>query len=197
MSKINVHPEHMRRSGGKLSEFGGKLAEGGQKLETAGQNLVSHASSDRSGIGAVVAKAMGKGVQITGKVFSEGGRVVEGAGKRLHTSADLYDEADSSGAGLLKKLHPDTKGNTEPHGGGSRRSTRVGSGRGGRGGRTARTHVGDNPRAHAVQDSKRTETKDPVDLATGEVLLTQTDLELPGILPLVLTRTHLSSHRVG
>lgn len=198
MSKISVHPDHMRRSGGKLSEFGGKLAEGGQKLESAGQNLVSHASGDRSGIGAVVAKLFGRGVQITGKVFSEGGRVVEGAGKRLHTSADLYEEADSHGASLLKKHHPDSKGNIEPHGGGTRAATRVGSGTGGKGRtRSARQHVGGNSRGHAVSPSGRTTTKDPVDLATGEVLLTQTDVELPGALPLVLARTHLSSYRVG
>lgn len=196
MSKINVHPDHLRRSGGKLSTFGGTLAEGGQKLETAGQNLVAHASGDRSGIGAVVAKAFGKGVQITGKVFSEGGRVVEGAGKRLGTSADLYEEADGKGAGLLKKLHPDAKGDIDPHGGGARSTTNVGSGRGGRG-RMAREHVGGDSRAYAVPDTGRTKTKDPVDLATGEVLLTQTDLELPGVLPLVLSRTHLSSYRLG
>lgn len=109
MSKINAHPDHLRRSGGKLSSFGGRLAEGGQKLETTGQNLVSHASNDKSGVGAVVAKAMGRGVQVTGKVFSEGGRVAEGAGKRLGTTADLYEEADSKGAGLFKGLHPDDK----------------------------------------------------------------------------------------
>ena len=38
---------------------------------------------------------------------------------------------------------------------------------------------------------------DPVDVAGGRVLLTQTDVELAGVLGLVLSRTHLSSHRVG
>ena len=38
---------------------------------------------------------------------------------------------------------------------------------------------------------------DPVDVAAGRVVLTQTDVELPGVLALVLSRTHLSSHRVG
>ncbi|WP_093637933.1 DUF6531 domain-containing protein [Streptomyces sp. 2224.1] len=38
---------------------------------------------------------------------------------------------------------------------------------------------------------------DPVDVATGEMLLMQTDLELPGVLPLALTRTHLSTYRYG
>jgi hypothetical protein len=44
-------------------------------LETAGQNLVAHASGDRSGIGAVISRLFGRGIQITAKVFSEGGRV--------------------------------------------------------------------------------------------------------------------------
>jgi RHS repeat-associated protein len=196
VSKISVHPEHMRRSGGKLSEFGGKLADGGQKLETAGQNLVEHASGDRSGIGAVVAKAMGRGIQVTGKVFSEGGRVVEGAGQRLHTTAGLYEEADNHGASLLNKHHPGAKGTPRTRGGGPRSATKVSSG-GKRRNRSARQHVGGEPRSHAVPPKGRTTTKDPVDLATGEVLLTQTDVELPGALPLVLGRTHVSSYRVG
>ncbi|XTP08754.1 DUF6531 domain-containing protein [Streptomyces albus subsp. chlorinus] len=44
----------------------------------------------------------------------------------------------------------------------------------------------------------RTPTKgEPVDVATGSMLMEQTDLSLPGALPLVLTRTHLSSYRGG
>ncbi|MFE1592259.1 DUF6531 domain-containing protein [Nocardia sp. NPDC058705] len=38
---------------------------------------------------------------------------------------------------------------------------------------------------------------DPVDVATGEFLLPETDLELPGVLALVLTRRHRSSYRSG
>jgi RHS repeat-associated protein len=38
---------------------------------------------------------------------------------------------------------------------------------------------------------------DPVDVATGDVLLTQTDVSLPGLLPLVLKRVHRSSQRGG
>jgi RHS repeat-associated protein len=43
----------------------------------------------------------------------------------------------------------------------------------------------------------RTATNDPIDVASGEVLLHQIDLELPGVLPLVLDRTHISSYRTG
>lgn len=45
--------------------------------------------------------------------------------------------------------------------------------------------------------SDRTATKDPIDVATGEVLLAQTDLTLPGVLPLALERAHVSSYRQG
>jgi RHS repeat-associated protein len=38
---------------------------------------------------------------------------------------------------------------------------------------------------------------DPVDLATGEVVLSQVDADLAGALPLLLSRTHVSSYRDG
>jgi RHS repeat-associated protein len=50
-------------------------------------------------------------------------------------------------------------------------------------------------------ESRPTDTRctggDPIDLATGEMLLAQTDLELPGTLPLVITRAHHSAYRFG
>ncbi|MFF2396804.1 RHS repeat-associated core domain-containing protein [Nocardia sp. NPDC058114] len=42
-----------------------------------------------------------------------------------------------------------------------------------------------------------TDCGDPVDVATGEFLLPETDVELPGVLALVLTRRHRSSYRSG
>ncbi|MGD6745398.1 DUF6531 domain-containing protein [Streptomyces sp. BH106] len=38
---------------------------------------------------------------------------------------------------------------------------------------------------------------DPVDVASGEMVLPQTDLTLPGVLPLTVTRTYLSTYRCG
>jgi hypothetical protein len=115
VSKIHTHPDHMRRSGNTLGELGGQLAQGGQRLDSAGKNLIAHASGDKSGFGSVISKALGKGLQITGTVFGEGGRVVEGAGKRLHATADLHENADHHGATLLKKLHPDVKDTVAPN----------------------------------------------------------------------------------
>jgi RHS repeat-associated protein len=57
---------------------------------------------------------------------------------------------------------------------------------------------GDGPRDRAVPDDKKVCVSDPVDVATGEVVVTQVDLTLPGDAgDLELTRTHLSSYRAG
>ncbi|WP_449341376.1 DUF6531 domain-containing protein, partial [Streptomyces canarius] len=55
----------------------------------------------------------------------------------------------------------------------------------------------DDPRRHAIPLTKKTCENDPVDVATGEMTLPCTDLSLPGVLPLVLRRTHLSDYRYG
>ncbi|MFD3929225.1 DUF6531 domain-containing protein [Streptomyces sp. NPDC058614] len=43
----------------------------------------------------------------------------------------------------------------------------------------------------------RCKNGDPVDMVSGEMLMEETDVELPGLLPLVLRRTHLSTYRWG
>ncbi|MFF3493489.1 DUF6531 domain-containing protein [Streptomyces sp. NPDC002795] len=45
--------------------------------------------------------------------------------------------------------------------------------------------------------NSRTCKTDPVDVASGEMLLQQTDLTLPGVLPLTISRTYLSTYRYG
>ncbi|MDI3408437.1 RHS repeat-associated core domain-containing protein [Streptomyces sp. B-S-A6] len=54
-----------------------------------------------------------------------------------------------------------------------------------------------DPRHHSVEPPNRTCKEDPIDVASGQMLLEQTDLTLPGILPLVLKRTHLSDYTYG
>lgn len=55
----------------------------------------------------------------------------------------------------------------------------------------------DKARQKAVALAMRRCKTDPVDIASGEMVLSQTDLALPGILPLVLRRTHISGYRYG
>ncbi|MFD5649920.1 RHS repeat-associated core domain-containing protein [Streptomyces sp. NPDC127039] len=58
-----------------------------------------------------------------------------------------------------------------------------------------------NPGFNKLPASIRNEIKkfvrDPIDVATGDMVLTRTDVSLPGVLPLILLRTHLSSYRWG
>ncbi|KPI15393.1 RHS repeat-associated core domain containing protein-containing protein [Actinobacteria bacterium OV450] len=63
----------------------------------------------------------------------------------------------------------------------------------------ARRQFSDSPgEAHSRPDAERnTDKTDPVDLATGRMFLPQTDIELPGILPLVFTRRTESGCQVG
>ncbi|GAB2650029.1 putative T7SS-secreted protein [Prescottella soli] len=60
-------------------------------------------------------------------------------------------------------------------------------------GRTAE----DNGPASDQTSNQVTECQDPVDAATGEFLLPETDLTLPGVLPLVVGRRHRSSYGFG
>jgi RHS repeat-associated protein len=55
----------------------------------------------------------------------------------------------------------------------------------------------DGERDAARSLAGRTTRVDPVDVASGEVVLRQVDVELPGVLPLLLERTHISSYRDG
>ncbi|MTD15253.1 hypothetical protein GIS00_15025 [Nakamurella sp. YIM 132087] len=68
-------------------------------------------------------------------------------------------------------------------------------GRGGRGGRAGDTGAGSPTTRTPLGD--RTACGDPIDVVSGDMLLSHTDLTLPGVLPLVLRRTHLSSYRWG
>ncbi|MFI9101832.1 DUF6531 domain-containing protein [Streptomyces fildesensis] len=44
---------------------------------------------------------------------------------------------------------------------------------------------------------KRNKCNDPIDIATGEMVMSGTDVALPGTLPLILERHHVSSYRAG
>lgn len=52
-------------------------------------------------------------------------------------------------------------------------------------------------RGHVPDSAAFPTLLDPVDVATGAVMLTETDVSLPGLLPLMLNRTQVSSYRSG
>ncbi|MEU3333375.1 DUF6531 domain-containing protein [Streptomyces sp. NPDC006668] len=49
----------------------------------------------------------------------------------------------------------------------------------------------------SIRNMVKTFVRDPIDVATGDMALTRTDITLPGVLPLILQRTHISSYRWG
>jgi RHS repeat-associated protein len=49
----------------------------------------------------------------------------------------------------------------------------------------------------SVRNMVKKFVRDPIDVATGDMALPRVDVQLPGVLPLVLERTHLSSYRFG
>ncbi|MEU5292759.1 DUF6531 domain-containing protein [Streptomyces umbrinus] len=57
--------------------------------------------------------------------------------------------------------------------------------------------LGRQMRQSAVQMFKRNGCGDPVDVATGELIMPSTDVELPGVLALVVERHHISTYRSG
>ncbi|BBZ36828.1 hypothetical protein MCNF_54330 [Mycolicibacterium confluentis] len=56
--------------------------------------------------------------------------------------------------------------------------------------------VRDDP-SSSIETGQKQTSPEPVDLATGEYLLPATDVDLPGVLPLRLTRQHRSQYRHG
>ncbi len=57
--------------------------------------------------------------------------------------------------------------------------------------------AGDAANAARVPEDDMTLLNDPVDVASGDVVLAQTDVTLAGMLPLVIRRVHRSSYRAG
>ncbi|MEU4806308.1 RHS repeat-associated core domain-containing protein [Actinosynnema sp. NPDC023587] len=54
-----------------------------------------------------------------------------------------------------------------------------------------------NPRDRAQTPEGRCEGREPIDLASGEMYLAQIDVELSGVLSLLVGRVHVSSYRAG
>nr|WP_079082974.1 polymorphic toxin type 30 domain-containing protein [Streptomyces antibioticus] len=49
----------------------------------------------------------------------------------------------------------------------------------------------------SIRNAIKTFVRDPIDVATGAMALPRVDADLPGVLPLILERTHISSYRWG
>lgn len=148
-----------------------------------------------------IVKALEHGAEKLGKTLAkDAGKAVEdlyhSAGHRLKKVATNHAENDAKHAAELDKLlknnkhglprapHSTTDG-SRPRGGGASRGAR---------GEAESSHPNDKTRR---DDNKCTDGTDPVDLASGKVFLSQTDISLPGALPLTFTRKYESSTRIG
>ncbi|MFE4757314.1 DUF6531 domain-containing protein [Streptomyces mirabilis] len=128
-------------------------------------------------------KAFGRIVKHVRDEVSEGMR----ATSRHHKNSD-DDVRDRVRAIPAGKGDKDGKGNNNPHvktdGAGRRRPASM-------------KNAPSKAREISIPLSQRRCKTDPVDIASGEMVLSQTDLALPGVLPLVLQRTHISGYRYG
>jgi hypothetical protein len=104
MADIEIKPDDLERSAGTLSQLGNQLAAGGQKLQSAGQNLLAAASQDESGFGAAITRAFGRGVEITGKVFGEGGGWLSRAGDTMRGNAANHRGNDEEQARRFRAI---------------------------------------------------------------------------------------------
>lgn len=143
-----------------------------------------------------IVKALEHAAEKLGKTLGkDAGKAVEdmyhGAGTRLKKVATNHAENDAKHAEEFGKL---AKGGKEdmphaPHAGPGDKPSHV---------RPESTNgATSDPHLTGRPTGDRPCENDPVDVASGELLQTQTDLDLPGVLPLRISRTHLSTTGTG
>ncbi|MGW6739327.1 DUF6531 domain-containing protein [Streptomyces sp. NPDC055025] len=144
----------------------------------------------------VIEKAMGALVKSAKTMGDHVGETLPQAVKQI--SKDHKNNDDDTRERLARQRRDDDGRDGAGGAGGA------GDHRRGRGdGDSARTRpnglreVRDDARRHSIPLDRKTCKSDPVDIATGEMTLPQVDLSLPGVLPLVMDRTHLSKYRYG
>ncbi|MER5312847.1 RHS repeat-associated core domain-containing protein [Streptomyces sp. NPDC002773] len=173
-------------SAGIHGKTAGKLA----KARTAqGRNKGRDSIADA--LDPVIDKAMGALVKSASTMGDHVGKTLPRVVKQI--SVDHKNNDDDTAARIARQRK---SGDDERTGG------RNPNDRGGRGGDAylkpdSLRDVKTDPRRHGIELKKKKCANDPVDVATGEMTLPQTDLSLLGVLPLVLRRTHLSEYRFG
>ncbi|MFJ4781264.1 RHS repeat-associated core domain-containing protein [Streptomyces sp. NPDC088762] len=145
----------------------------------------------------VADKAMAALTKATKAMGDHVGTTLPKAVKHISTGHKKNDDAIHDSFNRLKKRQGDDDGRRHGQGDGPAGDRRRGPGDADRT-RPDHTHKAkDEPRRHSIELGRKTCKNDPVDIATGEMTLGQTDLSLAGVLPLVLRRTHLSGYRYG
>ncbi|MFG7946300.1 RHS repeat-associated core domain-containing protein [Streptomyces cacaoi] len=113
--------------------------------------------------------------------------------KRIKDISDGHRRNDHRTKDDFDKL----KAGRERSGEGRRGGVGRGPGVEGKPGPKSLREVPGEARKKGISLSKRECETDPIDVASGEMVLRHVDVDLPGVLPLVLSRTHISSYRYG
>ncbi|MFF5790351.1 DUF6531 domain-containing protein [Streptomyces sp. NPDC012693] len=170
------------RTTGKLSKA--KTAQGRNK----GRDDIADA------LDPVIEKAMGALVKSAKTMGDHVGQTLPRAVKQI--SRDHKNNDDDTRARLARERKNDDRDGDGGRGTpGGRRSR--GDGDSTRTKPNGLRDTRDDARRHSIPLDRKTCKSDPVDVATGEMTLPQVDLTLPGVLPLVVDRTHLSTYRYG
>ncbi|MFH8582515.1 DUF6531 domain-containing protein [Streptomyces zaomyceticus] len=170
--------------------------------KTAGKLTKAKASQGRNrgrdsiadALDPVIDKAMGALVKSAKTMGDHVGETLPKAVKQI--SKDHKNNDDNLRDRFARQRKGDHDSNSGDRNGGGPRRDRGGEGNN-RKPPKGLNGAKDDPRRHGIPEGKKRCKNDPVDVATGEMILTHTDLSLPGILPLVLRRTHLSGYRFG
>ncbi|WP_225805340.1 DUF6531 domain-containing protein, partial [Streptomyces sp. NK15101] len=140
----------------------------------------------------VIEKAMGALVKSAKTMGDHIGETLPKAVKQISKDHKNNDDA------IRDRLARQRKGDHDNGGGkGSGGSSGRDNGKGGRRSPDSTRDALGDPRGKGVSLNKRRCKTDPVDIASGEMVLPQTDLTLSGTLPLVLRRTHVSGYHYG
>ncbi|AXB47857.1 DUF6531 domain-containing protein [Amycolatopsis albispora] len=139
------------------------------------------------------------------KIIDKLGEIIEKLSKMLRKGGKPGSSTTPSGAKPNTTTTPDTTPNspdTTPSGADTTPDTGSTPDGGKPGSTTPDSSSPGSNRPDDVNDTKtpidqRKCENDPIDVATGEMVLAQTDVELAGVLSLVLRRTHISSYRAG
>lgn len=205
---FHITPGDLHNGAQRLEQFAGEIGAGGQKMKQTGDELVRSASEDKSGVGSVIEKSFGKALSVTGGVFSQASRLSHGSSERLHDNATAHSDNEETVTGSFTRLH-DQPASEHSHptgtGGGGGGSTEPSSEGGATytpptrhpTGQSGSSNRPEEPSGTSSGLSDRDLDADPVDVVSGEVVMTDTDVTLAGSLPLILRRTHVSTYRAG
>lgn len=187
-----------------------------QSIERVGSNLAGHSES-LHGIASSVSgvklapESLGSiganhATQLSSHIDSISPRIATKAeeeseyGSRLRESSQrMRDTDEESGRRFSEIAEGVTSKDNAPHGTTSSTAPEKTPGSAGAtapgGSRISEENTRPEENDSATED--RPACADPIDISTGRMMLTQTDVDLPGLPALVVSRTHLSGYRLG